>query len=217
MELEVLKNCPLFQGVGEDNLTAMLSCLNARTARYERGQIIFLEGEPANCVGIVLQGEVQILREDYEGSRNVLGVAGSGQLFGEVFACAGVARLPVSVIAGGDSRVILVDCKRIIQTCESSCEFHTRVIHNLLRIVAEKNLMLNQKIEFMARKTTQEKLMTYLCAQAKAQGSDQFTIPFDRQALADYLGVERSAMSAELSKLRKAGKIDYHRSHFRIL
>ena len=105
-------------------------------------------------------------------------------------------------------------CRRIIETCSQSCIFHSQLIHNLLKIVARKNLMLNQKIDFISRRTTREKLMAYLTAQAKAADSRIFSIPYNRQELADYLGVERSAMSAELGKLKKEGTIDFHRNHF---
>ena len=212
-----LKGCPLFAEVTEEELESMLQCMNARVGSYEKNQPIFLEGDPAEYVGIVLSGEVWVVREDYGGNRNVLANLGPGQLFGEVFACAEVAELPVSVIAAADCRVMLVACRRILTVCSSACVFHSRVVRNLLKIVAAKNLMLNRKLEITAKKTTQEKLMAYLYAQAKTHGSCTFDIPYDRQGLADYLGVERSAMSAELSKLRQAGKLEYHRNHFTIL
>ena len=165
-------------------------------------------------MGVVLTGEVQTLREDLDGNRSILAAAGPGQLFGEVFACAQLDRLPVTVIASADSRILQLACRRIIETCSQSCIFHSQLIHNLLKIVARKNLMLNQKIDFISRRTTREKLMAYLTAQAKAADSRIFSIPYNRQELADYLGVERSAMSAELGKLKKEGTIDFHRNHF---
>ena len=130
------------------------------------------------------------------------------------WACAQLDRLPVTVIASADSRILQLACRRIIETCSQSCIFHSQLIHNLLKIVARKNLMLNQKIDFISRRTTREKLMAYLTAQAKAADSRIFSIPYNRQELADYLGVERSAMSAELGKLKKEGTIDFHRNHF---
>ena len=217
MDLELLRTCPLFHGVNEEELSAMLGCLDARERVFDKGQPIFLEGDRADWVGIVLEGEVHILKEDYAGNRSVIGAVGPGQLFGEVFACAGIERLPVSAVPTVWCRVLLVSCKKIITTCAGSCRFHNQVIHNLLHIVATKNLMLNQKIEFLSKRTTRDKLMAFLSAQAKTQNSRIFSIPYDRQALADYLGVERSAMSAELSKLKKDGVIDFHRNHFRLL
>ena len=211
---EILSQCPLFSGISREDLSGMLQCLGARSVSYEKGRTVFLEGDPALWVGVVLTGEVQILREDLDGNRSILAAAEPGQLFGEVFACAQLDRLPVTVIASADSRILQLACRRIIETCSQSCIFHSQLIHNLLKIVARKNLMLNQKIDFISRRTTREKLMAYLTAQAKAADSRIFSIPYNRQELADYLGVERSAMSAELGKLKKEGTIDFHRNHF---
>jgi CRP-like cAMP-binding protein len=116
--------------------------------------------------------------------------------------------MPVSVIAIKDSNVLLLDCKRVLTSCSGSCHFHSLLLKNLLQEMAQKNLALSQKIRYMSQKTTKEKLMAYLLDQAKQHGSAEFIIPFDRQALADYLGVERSAMSAEISKLKSSGQID---------
>lgn len=217
MDLMILNSCPLFHGVTPEELLSMLGCLDARDRACSRGEILFREGDRPDRVGVVLEGEIHIIKEDYAGNRSVIGAVGPGQLFGEVFACAGVEHLPVSAVATMDSRVLLLDCRKIITTCASSCRFHELVIHNLLHIVARKNLMLNQKIEFISKKTTREKLLAFLSAHAKAQGSKIFTIPYDRQALADYLGVERSAMSAELSKLKRDGVLDFHKNQFRFL
>ena len=158
-----------------------------------------------------------MIKEDYEGRRSVITSAQAGELFGEAFACAGVHQIPVSAVAAADSEIAFISLAHVLTICSNVCQFHSRIIQNLLRMIAEKNLRLNQKIDFMSQKTTKEKLLSYLFAQAKQTGSSDFSIPFDRQALADYLGVERSAMSAELSKLRKEGKIDYYKNHFRIL
>ena len=204
---EILSQCPLFSGISREDLSGMLQCLGARSVSYEKGRTVFLEGDPALWVGVVLTGEVQILREDLDGNRSILAAAGPGQLFGEVFACAQLDRLPVTVIASADSRILQLACRRIIETCSQSCIFHSQLIHNLLKIVARKNLMLNQKIDFISRRTTREKLMAYLTAQAKAA---------DSRINNKSLLVEdvRSAMSAELGKLKKEGTIDFHRNHF---
>ena len=116
-----------------------------------------------------------------------------------------------------DSDILLLDCHHLLTSCSNSCDFHNTLIRNLLHEIARKNLALNQKIRYMSEKTTRDKLMAYLSDQAKQNHSDTFTIPFNRQALADYLGVERSAMSAEISKLKKDGIIDTQKSTFRLL
>ncbi len=215
--LPVLSRCALFDGIGHDELGAMLSCLGARVMSVKKNQLIAQEGDPADAVGIVLSGSAQLVKEDYYGNRSIVARIEPGELFGESFACAGVETLPVSIVATADSQVMRIDCRRITVSCTNACAFHSRMIFNLLRVVASKNLVFNQKIEITSKRTTREKLMTYLLSQAKLHNSDSFTIPYDRQALADYLGVERSAMSAEISKLRKEGIIECEKSQFRLL
>jgi len=213
----LLQRCPLFAGIAPEELESMLGCLNGQLRPVSRGQTVFHEGDEARWVGIVLEGEVQIFRDDYDGSRSLLGRAGPGQLFGEVFACAGVETLPVTVEATREGVILLADCRRVLTVCRSACAFHNRLINNLLQVVAEKNLQLNRKIECMSARTTRDKLMAFLLSEAKTHRSREFDIPFDRQALADYLGVERSAMSTELGKLVRDGVIQCDRRHFRLL
>ena len=214
---DVLSQCPLFAGISQEELKSMLSCLDGKIIQTPKGRPVFLEGEPASFVGVVLSGKVQILRTDFYGNRSVLTVVSPGGLFGEAFACAGVETLPVSAMALENAGVLLLDCKRVLTSCPNACPFHKKLVQNLLRGIAQKNLILTQKIRCMSQKTTQEKLMEFLLEQAKQHGRAEFVIPYDRQALADYLGVERSAMSAEISKLKKAGRIDCSGSRFQVL
>lgn len=211
---EILSQCSLFEGIGQSDLNALMECLNGRTINIPKGNPVFLEGDPARFVGVVLSGTVQVVREDYYGNRNVMTVLQPGELFAEVFSCAGLETVPVSVFALTDSEVLLLDCRRVVTSCSNSCHFHSLLMKNLLQEMARKNLALSQKIRYMSQKTTKEKLMAYLLDQVKQQGSTEFVIPHNRQSLADYLGVERSAMSAEIGKLKKSGQIDTHGSWF---
>ena len=213
----VLLDCPLFAGISPEDLGALLDCLGAQKLSYRKGQQILSEGDPARYVGIVLAGTVQIEKTDYYGNRSILTQAAAGELFAESFACAKAAQMPVSAVALEETCVLLIDCDRITTGCSNACGFHSRLIANLLQVVADRNLQLSQKIEITAKRTTREKLMAYLLSRAKQSGSDSFTIPFDRQALADYLQVERSAMSAEISKLRKEGVLESKKNHFQLL
>lgn len=214
--LQILETCPLFFGISREDMTGLAACLGMHITSVKKHSAIWSEGDTAVYIGIVLSGCVQIVKEDFYGNRSILDQAEPGALFGESFAAVG-ATLPVSVIATQDSQIALIDCKRITVSCGNACGFHSQMIHNLLRVVAEKNLQINQKLEIIAQRSTRDKLLAYLNAQAKRAGSNSFTIPFDRQALADYLGVERSAMSAEISKLRKDGTITCDRSSFTLL
>lgn len=214
--LDVLKKCILFKGLDDGEMLSMLSCLNAGVVTAAKGEYVFSEGEPAKYVGILLSGEAQIIRDDFFGNRTIVAALEPGEMFGESFACADVEELPVSVLAAQRSEIMLIDCRRIITTCSSSCKFHNMIIHNLLQVLAGKNLAFNKKIEIVSKRTTRDKLMTYLMAQAKTCGSSSFTIPFDRQELADYLGVERSAMSKEISRMKEDGLIECERSWFKM-
>ena len=215
--ISVLQKCGLFAGIAEEQLVTMLSCLGATVRVYEKNQIILAEGESANRIGVVLSGAVQIIRVDYYGNRSILTEQQPAQMFGESFACADVPAVPVDVIATENSEVLFIDAKRILHMCSSACGFHNRLIYNLMKLVAAKNQLLNQKLEIISKRSTREKLMTYLMMQAKQQNSNRFTVLFDRQELADYLEVDRSGLSAEISKLRKEGILECNKSEFTLL
>ena len=213
----VLERCALFEGIELEDLSAMLTCIGGHTLNVSKGQPIYREGDPATHVGMVLSGAVRLVREDYYGNRSIVAHISPAELFGETYACAGITSLPVSIVADEDSTVLLMDCRRITTTCSSACSFHNRIIFNLLRLVATKNLVFDQKIQVTSKRTTREKLMTYLLNQAKLQDSNSFTIPYDRQELADYLEVDRSGLSAEISKLRREGVLESEKQFFRLL
>ena len=207
---------PLFAGIDGREISAMMSCLNPKIIEIPKGDPVFLEGDEAGFIGFVLEGAVQIVRDDFYGNRSILSTATQGQLFAEAFACAQSPYMPVSGYATNDSKIVLFSCKKMLTVCTSACRFHNQLVRNLLTVVSQRNLDLSNKIQIMSQKTTREKLMAYLLNQAKLSGKAEFTIPFDRQALADYLGVERSAMSWELSKLRKEGVLETKGSYFHL-
>ena len=211
---DILLKCPLFKGVQENQLKSMIKCLNGKIINVKKNETIFLEGDLAQNFGIVLMGKVKIIRDDFYGNRSVLTVLKESEMFAEVFSFAGLNSFPVSVVADKDSKIMLLNSNKVMTMCSASCNYHNLIIKNLLKEMAQKTLSLNKKIRYMSEKTTKNKLMLYLLDQAKQNNSCEFTIPFDRQALADYLGVERSAMSAEIGKLKKSGLIDTKGSWF---
>jgi len=212
-----LNSIDLFRGIASSELEQLLICLSAQKKRYEKGQTVFFSGEPIRRFGIVLSGQVQVVQDDFYGNRSIVANVDAGNLFGESFAYAEMGALPVSVLAAADSELLLIDCRRLTAPCARSCSFHGRLIRNLLHIVSIKNIALTQKIEVISKRTTREKLLAYLSAEAKKAGSNRFQIPFSRQELADYLSVDRSAMSAELSKLRADGILTVHKNQFELL
>lgn len=213
----VLEQCPLFDGIKMEDLTGLLGCLGGRTVFAAKNQVVFREGEPATHIGIVLRGAVQLVRQDYYGNRSIVAHIGEGALFGESYACAEMELLPISVVADEDSTILLIDARRITVCCSNACAFHNRIIYNMLRLVANMNLIFDQKIQVTSKRTTREKLMTYLMNQMKLQNSESFVIPYDRQELADYLEVDRSGLSAEISKLRKEGVLESEKNKFTLL
>lgn len=214
---DILRECPLFDRIGDESLKEMLGCLNAKERSYKKGDAVFAEGDKAKYLGIVLEGNVQLVRVDYYGNRSILANIEPPQLFGEAFACAGLKSLPVDAVAATDTRILLLDAQRIARPCGNACPCHGQTILNLLHIVAKKNLVLHQKIEITSKRSTREKLMTYLLLQAKNAKSHTFTVPYDRQELADYLEVDRSGLSAEISKLRNEKVLECRRSTFTLL
>ncbi len=214
---EVLRKCPLFHQIEDENLLSILRCLGAKIASFDKRHTIIAEGNPAKYIGIVLSGSAQIVQVDYYGNRTILSSIETSQVFAEAFACAEVHSIPVSIIANEPSEVMLIECSKILHVCSNYCGFHQQLILNLMRDLAKKTLMYHQKIEITSKRTTREKLMTYLMLQAKKEGSNSFDIPFNRQELADYLEVDRSGLSAEISKLRNEGLIESRRQHFELL
>ena len=211
------QNCLLFEGIKETDLESLFGCLSAVRKRFRKNRYILFAGGRTDSVGIVLEGAVHVLRDDYWGRRKILARIEPGGIFGEAFSCAGVEKFPVSVTAAEESELLFVNCKRIITSCSSACVFHARLIMNLTRILAGKNIELIQKLEHITQPTTREKLLSYLSEQAQRAGKNVFSIPFNREELADYLSVERSAMSAELSKMRKDGLLLYRKNKFELL
>lgn len=213
----ILKKCPLFNNIEDENLISMLSCFNASVKSYGKKETIIAEGEEAKYIGILLTGSAQIINIDYFGNRNIVSNIEPSEMFGESFACAEVKATPISVIANEDCEVLLIDCNRITHPCSNGCSFHQQIIFNLMKIMATKNIIFHQKIEITSKRSTREKLLAYLTVQAKKCGDNSFDIPFDRQELADYLQVDRSGLSAEISKLRNEGVLKSKKNHFDLL
>lgn len=211
---DILAKCALFDGIDRESYNSMLQCLDAKVVNIDKKGYVCFEGDSAKYVGVLLGGKLQIVRDDCYGNRSVMAVINPTEIFAEVFACARLESMPVSVVAVVDSTVLLLDCYKIMSMCANACSYHNVLIQNLLQGMAQKILALNTKIRCMSQKTTKDKLLTYLYEQAKQQGNKQFTIPFDRQALADYLGVERSGLSVTISQLKQSGIIDSQGSWF---
>ncbi len=214
---ESLNACPLFQGIDSADLNKLLPCLGARTVHFDKRSTVFSEGDAATAIGIMLEGSAQTVQIDYYGNRVILGEITDGEIFGEEFACAETSVLPVSVVANEPCEIMLIDCSHVLHTCCNNCGFHQQLIYNLMRDLATKNIYLHDRIEITSKRTTREKLLAYLALMAKKTGKTAFEVPFDRQELADYLEVDRSGLSSEISKLKNEGVIDCYKNSFKLL
>ena len=215
--LHIIKNSKLFAGITDAEIEAMLQCLSASIKTYKKGDIIYRAGENISSVAMLLDGNIHIQKEDFWGNLSILDAVSPGELFGEIFACLENEPMAFNAESVKDSTVLFLDVQRVLTTCTNACKFHSRLIRNLLSEISDKNRILTQKMLHMQQRTTREKLLSYLSEQSIKNGSPSFDIPFNRQQLADYLSVDRSAMSSELGKMKNEGMLDFDKNHFMLL
>jgi CRP-like cAMP-binding protein len=213
----LLSRCRLFDGIGASDLDKLLNCLSAIRKRYKKGGVISTAGANFNSVGLVLSGSVHIIQDDFWGNRALIARFEPVEIFGEAFAFSERGVLSVSIMAAEQSDILLINCGKIISACPSACVFHATLIKNIVKTMALKNSILMQKIEHVTCRTTREKLLSYLSFQARQMKNNVFEIPFNRQELADYLSVDRSAMSSELGRMRGEGILRFSKNRFELL
>ena len=210
------KRSPLFEGIGTDSLSALFSCLGARRVRLAKGETLMRTGERADRFGVVLSGSLDVSTYDANGKRTLIKLIGAPESVAAAQALSGADTMSVDVEANEDSEVLLFRAARIVTPCENACAFHSRLVRNIMRTLAVKTLELNRKIEILSHRSTQDRLMAYLRAVAQQKCTAEFDVPFDRQQLADYLCVERSALSAEIGRLSRLGLITSRKNYFTI-
>lgn len=215
--ISLLKNTRLFHGMNETEIFSMLSCLSARTVAYNKNEYILRSGEQIHTIGLVLEGLALIVNEDIWGNRNIISEISPGMLYAESYACLSSLPAEISVLASEETTVLLLDISKVLTVCSSACGFHTKLIQNLLSTIASKNVMLTKKMSYLTKKTIRNKLLSYLSTESLKAGQTTFTIPFDRQELADYLFIDRSALSNEISKLQKEGILICKKNKFTLL
>ena len=215
--IPILQETQLFEGCGKENIEAMLGCLQARLRTYKKGSFVLRQGERLDKIMVLAEGKLHIQRDDHWGNRSIINIITPAEMFGEAFAAPDSGALLNDVLAVEDSVVFLFDLNRIITVCSSACRFHSMVVQNLFFAISEKNRKLVQELGYMSERTTRGKLIAYLSDEAKRQNSSAFSIPFNRQQLADYLSVDRSAMSSELCRMRDEGLLRFDRNRFELL
>lgn len=215
--IEILKRTQLFSGVNETEISAMLHCLQARMLTIRKGEYVYREGEHLDNISVLVKGRLLVQNNDFWGNRNIINILHVGEMFGEAYVAPESGTLPNDVVAEEDSVVIFFNVRKILTVCSTACRFHSMVIQNLFFAISEKNRKLVQKIGHMSKRSTRAKLISYLSDEAKKHNSSHFTIPFTRQQLADFLCVDRSAMSNELCKMRDEGLLEFEKNQFTLL
>lgn len=215
MDFDFISRTALFKGCSAETIGTMADHLNFRTGRYQRGNIIFHSGKVITDIGLVLSGNVQIEHTDIWGNKGILGIVDAGGVFGEAYACTPKEPLLVDVTANTDCDILFVSVPGLFSPC-TACTMQSQVIQNLLIISAQKNLQLSWRSLHTAPKTIRGRLLSYFSRQISLQGSNKITIPFDRQQLADYLNLDRSALSKELGRMKQEHLLWYHKNVFDI-
>lgn len=210
----IIKKSKLFMGMDENEITAILPCLHAKKTCFKKNEYILRLGDNVDSVGMVLAGSVNVIKEDYWGNRNIVAKFIPGQTFAESFASVPDITLGVSAVAGEDCEIMFMNMRRILTTCSSNCSFHNRLIQNMVSLLASKNILMNEKNTLISQRSIRAKLLSYLSNESIKHHTAEFDIPFDRQQLADFLSVDRSALSNELSKMRREGIIIFNKNHF---
>lgn len=212
--LDVMLDSPLFEGLTREDLEKILDCLHGAVQEYSRGEIIYHEGEKVTKIGLILEGFVDMVQEDAWGNRMLLGRFRAGQVFADSFVLAGDDSLPFTSTSVRKTVVLMMPYAGILSPCASVCACHTQLMANLLSISAKKNISLLRKINHITQHSVREKLQAYLSAEARKKGSNHFTIQYNRQGLANYLAIDRSTLSAELSKMQQEGLLTYNKNTF---
>ena len=215
--LNVLSKSDLFNGINDKDILSALSCIGAFSRSYKKGEFVFESGRKIDCIAVLLEGSLYIQSDDYWGNRSILGHISAGEIFGEAYAFSGGIGMLNDVVAMENSVVLFLNANKILSTCTATCDFHTKLVQNLFFVISQKNTQLVRKLGFVTKRSTRDKLIAYLSQESKKQNSANIVIPFNRQQLADFLSVDRSAMSNELCKMRDEGLLTFRKNTFKLL
>lgn len=207
----------LFRHIKEDELEKLLSCLAFKINTYEPEEYLFHAGDEVGYIGIVVEGCIEIIKENIAGERHIIAFLEPSNMFGEAIVCTSKRIAPVSTKAREKSTVVLIPYQYVIENCSNGCSFHTQLIHNMLRVLGDKNEMLNMKMEILLLKGMREKLVTYLLKESQRSGKLSFNITPNREALAEFLNVSRPSMCRELARMKEENLIDFYKNSFKLL
>jgi len=215
--IHTLKHNKLFAGTDISDLKILLNCLSPGTRQYEKNEYIALAGEKFDSIGIIIKGSAAVVKEDANGNRVIMTLLKPGDMFGEMAAFSSKPVWPASVQVQERCTACFIPAVKIISECSNACYRHTILIQNLLRIISEKALLLNRKVEYLTIKSMRGRICAFLLEQYKRTGETTITLSMNRNELADFLNVSRASMSREMCKMRDEGIIDFHKASFKIL
>ncbi len=214
--LGTIAKCSLFEGIAADELRGVLQCMNLNLNEYKKGDYLTIAGNEFSQIGVVLSGTVALIKETASGSRVIIGLIGAGEMFGEMAAYSDKKSWPMTVIAQTNCTVMFFSKNKIVGCCERVCTSHKRLIMNMLKVVSNRALMLNKKVEYLSIKSLRGKISTYLLEEYTKTGNNTFQLSLNRNELADFINVSRPSLSRELGKMRDEGLIDFHSTAIRI-
>lgn len=205
-----LKNISLFNNLKENEINEILN--KSYKKIYSKDEYILKTGDFTSNAGIILKGSLSIISEDFWGNKNIISTLSTGNIFAEIFSFKNNIPLNVSVISNEETKILFLNINSIINETKNFV-----FIKNLMDIITTKTLMLNRKNELLSKRTIREKVMTFLSQQAINTNNNSFKIPFSREEMADFLAVDRSALSRELSKMKREGIINYNKNQFTLI
>ncbi len=215
---DILAQCSLFDGISKEEIISILHCMDLKIFEYKKNDYLTVAGEDFTQIGLVLEGNVALTKESAAGNRVIIGILGPSEMFGEMAAYSGQKLWPVSVIAQTNCTVLFFSQDKIVGCCDKVCISHKQLIMNMLKVVSNRALMLNKKVEYLAMKSLRSKISTYLLEESKKTGQRKtFQLNLNRNELADFLNVSRPSLSRELCKMRDDGLIEFHSTAIKIL
>ncbi|SHI73969.1 Crp/Fnr family transcriptional regulator [Parasporobacterium paucivorans] len=217
IDFDKITKYPIFEKIDSGDMGGLLTCMQAHEVFYKKGSFIALNGEIIKSIGLVLEGKIQMIKEDHWGNKAIFAVMNESDLFGESFIFSKTAATTVSFFAPVDCRVLYLSFGALMHTCSKTCAFHQQLIENMVMLIAKKNLQFIDKLEITSKMTLREKILTFLSQQAQAAGTSYFTVPMGRLEMAEYLCANRSALTRELTNMQQEGIIDYDKNTFRLL
>ncbi len=211
--LKQLEKNALFKNIDEKEIRRVLSCMKPSIKNYKKKDIITIEKEPLHAIGIILEGEVLVGKEDDASERMIMAKLKRNDIFGEIAAYTS-GKWPATVTAEADTTILFLAPEKVVAICGQVCTGHKVLIENMLNIIANKALKINEKIEILTMKSVRKKITHYLLQQERKTNSLSFEIPLNRNELAEYLDITRPSLSRELARMQEEGLIAYQKNHF---